>query len=207
MTAFHVFLKGLLIGFVIAAPLGPIAALCIRRTLQRGRWAGLLSGLGAATADACFCLIAAFGITAISDFLIKIDFWLRLIGGLFLLYLGIKTFFKKTSPEFELQPFRIKNYFSDFATTFFLTITNPLTIFGFAAIFAALGMASDVNNYILPLILVAGVFLGSGIWWIILSEGITFFRTRISYNILVWSNRIAAAVILAFGLFILINLF
>ncbi len=192
------FLKCNIIGFSIAAPVGPIGVLCIRRTLADGRLAGLISGLGAATADLFYGCVAAFGLTFISQFLIDQDLWLRLLGGLFLLYLGIKTFLAKgAGKEIEQKKGGLLNaYF----TTFFLTLTNPLTILSFAAIFAGLGIVNTGGNYLSALILVAGVFSGSAIWWFFLSAGASFFQKKIDAQGLVWINRISGVIISVFGL-------
>jgi threonine/homoserine/homoserine lactone efflux protein len=137
-------LKGLLIGFSIAAPVGPIGVLCIRRTLTEGRLTGLLSGLGAATADACYGCIAGFGLTVISSLLIRQQFWLSLIGGLFLCYLGGKTFLAKPA-ETTSEP-ASTSFVGAYASTLFLTLTNPATILSFVAIFAGLGLANTSND-------------------------------------------------------------
>ena len=133
------FVRGLVIGFSIAAPVGPIGVLCIRRTLAEGQLYGLVSGLGAATADALYGCVAGFGLTFISAFLIGHKLWLSLIGGLFLLYLGIKTLLSK--PAEDAAKAEGKGLFRAYASTFLLTVTNPMTILSFAAIFAALGLA------------------------------------------------------------------
>jgi threonine/homoserine/homoserine lactone efflux protein len=198
------FLKGLLIGFAIAAPVGPIGALCIRRTLIYGRLSGLVSGLGAACADSVFGIIAAFGLTFISDFLFSIQFWLRLLGGIFLLYLGWRTFFAKP-PEIKGQV-QTTGYLKDFISTFFLTLSNPMTILGFTAIFSAIGLVRDRSDYFFAGILVLGVFIGSACWWLILSEGITFFRKKMSEKMLKLINKLAGLIIFSFGIGILLNL-
>ena len=192
------FLKGIIIGFSIAAPVGPIGVLCIRRTLADGRLAGLVSGLGAATADLFYGCVAAFGLTFISQFLIDQEMWLRLIGGLFLLYLGAKTFFSKSSND-EIEQKKgglLNSYFS----TFFLTLTNPLTILSFAAIFAGLGFVNTGGDYLSALTLVAGVFSGSALWWFLLSGGASFFQKKIDSQGLTWINRISGLIITVFGL-------
>ena len=199
------FLKGIIIGFSIAAPVGPIGVLCIRRTLADGRLAGLISGLGAATADLLYGCVAAFGLTFISQFLIDQEMWLRLIGGLFLLSLGIKTFLTKDSGK-EIQQ-KKGGLFSAYLSTFFLTITNPLTILSFAAIFAGLGIVNTGGDYLSALILVAGVFSGSAIWWFFLSAGASFFQKKIDAQGLAWINRISGAIITIFGLVALYGLF
>jgi threonine/homoserine/homoserine lactone efflux protein len=122
----QLFLKGVLLGFAIAAPVGPIGVLCIRRSLADGQRAGLATGLGAATADALYGCVAAFGLTAISEFLVKQRFWLGLIGGLFLCYLGLRTFFTKTADK--APSVKSTGLASAYLSTFFLTITNPMTI-------------------------------------------------------------------------------
>ncbi len=170
------FLRGLVIGFSIAAPVGPIGVLCIRRTLAEGQLYGLVSGLGAATADALYGCVAAFGLTFISSFLIGHKLWLSLIGGLFLLYLGIKTLLSK--PAEDAAKAEGKGLFGAYASTFLLTVTNPMTILSFVAIFAALGLGSTTGSYASALILVLGVFCGSATWWLLLSGGVGLFRSK-----------------------------
>lgn len=197
------FLKGIILGFSIAAPVGPIGILCIRRTLQYGRFSGLFSGLGAALADAFYAVIAAFGLTFISDFLMTGQFWLRLIGGGFLLYLGWRTFFAK--PSDKTKTVTHTTLLNDFISTFFLTISNPMTVLSFVAIFASLGLSS-IEGYTAPSRLVAGVFIGSAIWWLLLSEGVTLFRKKMSQKVMLWINRGAGIMIAGFGLAVLLSL-
>ena len=198
------FLKGIILGFSIAAPVGPIGILCIRKTLQFGRFSGLLSGLGAATADVMYAIIAAFGLTFVSNFLMAGQFWLQLIGGGFLLYLGWKTFFAKLSNKTkEISHTTLLN---DFISTFFLTITNPMTILSFLAVFAGLGLSNIQGSYIQASALVLGVFLGSAAWWLLLSEGITLFRKKVSQGVMVWINRGAGIIIAGFGIVALLTL-
>ena len=199
-------LQSFIIGFSIAAPVGPIGILCIRRTLAEGRLAGFVSGLGAATADAFYGAIAAFGLTFISAFLINQSFWLRLIGGIFLLFLGVKTFL--TTPSVEnsslSSPDRKNNLLNNYGTTFILTITNPLTILSFAAIFAGFGIGSNISaDYLAALIMVAGIFIGSCTWWFILSGFTALFRRTISENSMLWINRISGTIIFIFGVLVL----
>ena len=130
------YLRGLAIGFSIAAPGGPIGVLCIRRTLAEGRVSGLVSGLGAATADTIYGCFAAFGLTSISYFLVSQQVGMRLIGGVFLCYLGIKTLLAR--PAQQAASGKGNGLFGDFSSAFFLTLTNPMTIIAFAAIFAGL---------------------------------------------------------------------
>lgn len=196
--------KGIVLGFSIAAPVGPIGILCIRRTLQYGRLSGLFSGIGAAVADTLYGIFAACGLTLISDFIMEKEIWLRLLGGLFLLYLGYRTFFSKKINMKEPPPH--KTLFSDFFSTFLLTITNPMTIVAYLAIFAALGIAEQHSTFSHASWLVTGVLFGSLFWWLILSEGITFFRKRVTEKAMTWVNRMAGLTIAVFGCVAIISI-
>jgi threonine/homoserine/homoserine lactone efflux protein len=197
-------LRGVAIGFSIAAPVGPIGVLCIRRTLAEGRVSGLLSGLGAATADAIYGVIAAFGLTYISSILIGYQPWIRLLGGLFLCYLGLRTFFSK--PAESADHLRGGSLLRDYASTFFLTLTNPMTIISFAAVFAGLGIGSAKGDYAAATLLVLGVFAGSAAWWLILSGGVSLFRSKFTPRALGWVNKVAGIVILGFGVLAVLSL-
>ena len=196
-----IFLRAFLIGISIAAPVGPIGVLCIRRTLSNGKLAGFLSGMGAATADMVYGAIAAFGLTVITNLLVENAFWLKLIGGIFLLYLGIKTFMEK--PAENAAQAKQGGYFSMYLSTFFLTITNPITILSFAAIFAGTMIGKEINS---PLVIVAGVFSGSASWWLALSFGVGLMRDKLNQNHMTWINRISGTIIILFGIFALVNL-
>jgi threonine/homoserine/homoserine lactone efflux protein len=195
------FIRGLLIGLSIAAAVGPISLLCIQRTLERGRLYGLVSGLGAATADACYGSIAAFGLTIISTFLISQHLWIRLLGGIFLLYLGIKTFL--TRPAERAATARAHTFPSAYLSTFLLTLTNPTTILSFIAIFAGIGVGGASKSYLSAAIVVGGVFLGSAVWWVVLSGAVSLLRKRFTPRWLVWINRCSGIAIILFGIFAL----
>lgn len=201
-TAFLV--KGLAIGFSIAAPVGPIGMLCIRRTLGDGRVAGLLSGLGAATADAIYGCIAGFGVVFVSTILLTQQVWLRLVGGVFLCYLGARTFL--ASPEERISATNPLGLAGIYLSTFFLTLTNPMTIISFAAIFAALGVGNTSGSYISAVTLVVGVFVGSALWWLILSSIVSLFRSKLKPGWLKWVNRLSGLVILGFGVLAILSL-
>ena len=197
------FIKGFFIGFSIAAPVGPIGILCIQRTLSGGNIQGLAIGLGAATADALYGFIAAFGLTFISNFLVDQSIWFRIIGGLFLCYLGIRAFLRK----FQERTVSVPNstILSAYGTTFFLTLTNPMTILFFAGIFAGLGIVSESIHYASAGLMVIGVFSGSGAWWLLLSGATGIFRSKISEGILALMNKISGFIILVFGIVALIS--
>jgi threonine/homoserine/homoserine lactone efflux protein len=192
------FLKGCAIGLSIAAPVGPIGVLCIRRSLAGGARVGFFTGLGAAVADGIYGAVAAFGLTAISTFLRDRELALRLIGGIFLLYLGIKTFASKPASE----PASPRTNAGAFASTLFLTLTNPMTIFTFMGIFVAVGVASDYQS---AGIMTLGVFLGSAAWWLFLSNGVALLRSRVTPNWMQWINRLSGAIILAYAVMVLLQ--
>ena len=199
------FLKGLIIGFVIAAPVGPIGVLCARRTLLHGRRAGFYSGMGAATADAIYGFIAAFGLTFISEFLVDHQFSLRLVGGGLLLYLGIKAFLAKPVKKTDL-PRSARHYAGMYTSTFFLTLTNPMTILSFAAVFAGFGLAGTTGSVLSAGILILGVYLGSAAWWLFLVGLFSIYRQRFQAHQLVWVNRISGTIITASGILALLSL-
>jgi threonine/homoserine/homoserine lactone efflux protein len=196
------FLKGCAIGLSIAAPVGPIGVLCIRRSLADGARVGFLTGLGAAAADGFYGAVAAFGLTAISGFLREQQTPLRIIGGLFLLFLGAKTFFGKPAE----QPASSRSHAGAFTSTFFLTLTNPMTIFSFMVIFAAFGLGSGAVDYWRATSMTLGVFIGSAAWWLFLSNGVALLCSRITPRWMQQVNRISGAIIFAFGVTILLNL-
>lgn len=198
------FWRGLALGLAIAAPVGPIGVLCIRRTLAEGRLAGLASGLGAATADAIYGSMAAFGLTAIASLLVDWQSLIRLAGGLFLLYLGVTTVRAPVADRSAGAPAR--GLLGDYTSTLALTLTNPLTILSFAAVFAGLGVGAAAGNYAAAVATVAGVFIGSALWWLTLSTVVSLFRGRITAHAMVWVNRISGLVIVGFGVAALLSL-
>ncbi|NEQ42392.1 MAG: LysE family translocator [Leptolyngbya sp. SIOISBB] len=210
-----IFFTGFIFGLSIAAPVGPIGILCIRRTLVLGQWVGLVSGLGAATADGLYGCIAGFGLTAIADFLTDQSTWLRIFGGLFLCYLGITTFLSKPpvesgnlvttvtptdskpSAETAAMP---RSLLSAYGSTLALTLTNPTTILSFAAVFTGFGIVELGTDFASSGILVLGVFLGSALWWFFLSGAVSLLRHRFTPAGMRWLNRLSGTILLAFGI-------
>jgi threonine/homoserine/homoserine lactone efflux protein len=194
-------LKGCLIGFSIAMPVGPIGLLCIRNSLTYGLMCGLFTGLGAACADAFYGALAGLGIAAISEFFAHYRTILQLVGSLFLCYLGLRTFYEtpRKSSQASANP-----HSQVFLTTFFLTLTNPMTILSFAAIYAGLGVGSSDGTWKHTLAITSGVFLGSAAWWLILSFFSSLFKEKISATVSLGLNRISGAILFGFGIALLI---
>jgi threonine/homoserine/homoserine lactone efflux protein len=193
----NLLLRGLILGLSIAAPVGPIGVLCIRRTLSDGQIMGLVSGLGAATADAVYGTIAGFGLTVMTGLLVQQQTWLQLLGGMFLLYLGIKTLLSKPA-GIDIEE-RKRNWIGAYTSAFVLTLTNPMTILSFAAVFASADIGRTAGDYQNALILISGVFVGSTLWWLLLSGGVGMLREKLNSGHLLWVNRISGVVITFFG--------
>lgn len=186
-------------GFAIAAPVGPIGMLCIQRALHQGFSAGLMTGVGASCADGVYGMIAGFGLTTISSFLLNEQSWIHWLGGLFLVYMGAKLLVVAHRQR-AIQERKKKNLWHIYGTTFFLTLTNPMTILSFIAIFAGLGLGSAHPSYTQALALILGIMTGSFLWFSILSTVVAFtLHHRINANMMIWINRGSGIIILLFG--------
>jgi threonine/homoserine/homoserine lactone efflux protein len=198
-------LKGMVAGIIIAVPVGPVGVLCIRRTIFSGRLAGFLSGLGASTADAFFGIVAGFGLTFVSDWLLGYEAWLKFGGAVFLLYFGVSTLLADplARAHSERDP---ETLFADYISTFLLTLTNPITILAFLAIFAGLGFTGSEATLGRAAILVLGVWLGSLLWWAVLTFGAGLVRLSFERNHLLWINRGSGGILILSGLALLASL-
>lgn len=197
MAVTPLFLKGVAIGLAIAAPVGPVGVLCVQRTLVRGAVIGLLSGLGAAAADAVYGAIAALGLTSVANFLIDCQTYLRLFGGAFLLILGVRVL--RHPPSAAAATDTGGGLLHAFASCFALTLTNPATILAFVAIFAGIGLVGQGAGYGSVASLVVGVFVGSAAWWMALSALVTVLRGHVTPRLMTWVNRVSGAVLVGFG--------
>ena len=199
------FLKGLILGFSIAAPVGPIGLLCIQRTLSRGRLNGFVSGLGVATADACYGVVAALGLSSVTSFLLGIHVWLQLIGGIFLFGLGFKI--ARSNPVVRpVTGDENPGLFHAWLSIFLLTLANPATILGFLAVFAGLGLAAGSGTIAAAAWLVAGVFFGSAAWWLLLSFLAGLVRAHLTDGRMRVVNVVAGLLIIALGIWALFPL-
>ena len=200
----YLIIQGVLIGFIVAVPVGPLGLLCINRALAAGALCGFFSGLGVATADALAASIAALGISFVSGFLTDHQIILRLAGGVFLCYLGAQIY--RTKPKPAAAPSNVNGLVNAYATTFILTFSNPVTILSFIAIYAGWHVPSLQGRYFAAALLALGVFIGSALWWVGLFIGMTAFRERFSLDALSWVHRVSGALIVGFGIAVLLSL-
>lgn len=195
-------LKGVLLGLAVAMPLGPIGALCIARTLERGALAGIAGGLGTALADGSYALLAALGFAAFAGVLDGIDLPLRLVGGGFMIWLGIAAF--RPKPPRAAARVGARDLLGTTGATFLLTIANPATILSFAALFAGLGLAGESDGagdgWMGGALVTLGVFAGSMLWWVLLSSGVALIRHRLPEGFALWVSRLSGVILLGFGL-------
>ncbi len=199
------FLKGIVVGIVIAVPVGPVGVMCVRRTVFAGKLAGFVSGLGAATADAVFGIIAGFGLTVVSDWLLGYQQWLRIAGACLLLALGGHSLLARQRSKFGSAP-NPESLSWYYASTFALTLTNPITILAFLAIFAAVGLTGAEATLGRAAILVLGVWVGSLLWWLALSFGVGYFFRSFEPRHLTWINRGSGAILFLSGAALLADL-
>lgn len=189
--------EGIAIGFLLATPIGAVGILCIRRTLASGRRQGFLTGLGGASADIIFATVAAFGIKLIADFIAAEQHWIRLVGGILLLLMGFFT--TRSRPAAAIEPNDVVQQTRTYVSTLLLALTNPLVMFGFGAIMAAIGVERLVNDYATLTMLVVGVFLGSFLWFSLITFVADKYRNRISLQGISVVNRIAGVLLVVFG--------
>lgn len=199
-------IRGLIFGLSIAAVVGPMSVLCMQRTVNRGLLYGLVSGMGIATADGIYGSIAGFGLTVIISLLFSLQLWIHLLGGLFLIYLGVRTMLTKPAERAAAAKANASNLLGAYVSTLLLTLTNPLTILSFAVIFAGIGVGATRNSALSATLVVLGVFLGSALWWCFLTGSISLFRKRFTPTWLLWINRISGSVIAIFGALALLSL-
>lgn len=198
------FYKGVFVGFVIAAPVGPVGIMCIHRTICQGKLAGYISGLGAALADTFFGAIAAFGFGFIAAPLIDHNNWLRFVGGVVLCLIGLRSLLSRKLPA-PATSVR-KNLIGDFVSAFLVTLTNPITIISFAAIYAALNIPHLADHLRWGAALTLGVLIGAAVWWLLLTIVAGAFHGRVAERGVLWINRVSGAIIVVFGVLLLVSL-
>ena len=192
------FLKGIVVGVVIAVPVGPVGVLCVHRSILEGKLAGFVSGLGAATADAIFGIIAAFGLTFVADWLMSYEQWLRGAGGCYLLYIGGRAFAAEPPTELESED-NPETLLRDFASTFVLAVINPITILAFLGIFSVLGLSGADATFARAAMMVLGVWLGSLLWWLTLTFGLGSLFRSFEARHLKWINHASGIILFLSG--------
>ena len=197
------FIKGIVAGFIIAAPVGPVGILCVQRTLSHGFVIGLAPGVGGAVADTIFGAVAAFGLTFIADILIRHETEMRLGGGILLLILGIHGCLKKVSHV--SAPPSVRGAAGDAISCFMLTITNPITILTFSPVFLAVGAVVAKDDQPAAWTLILGVLVGSCLWWVVLCLLASLFRKKLNSARMVLIHRVSAGLILFFGVIVLLS--
>lgn len=201
------FLKGIIVGLLASIPLGPVGVLCIQRTLNKGRMSGFLSGMGAATVDAIFALIAAMGLTFIINFIEQQRFFIQIIGGIVLIIMGLIIFYKNPVKQMRRQKRGKSTPYQDFFSVFLLTLSNPVAVFLFVAALASIDIVSVESPILSTLFVVSGVFLGALLWWVMLISFVNLFRKKFRLKQLWWINKIAGVLITAFGVFAILAIF
>jgi len=209
MYNIEIFLKGLLVGLLVSAPMGPIGVLCVQKTINKGRFMGFFSGLGAATADTTYAVLAAFGVTYITNFMNQNRLAFQIFGIAILLFLGFRMLLKNPISQYRYYRTSTKrtNAISDYISVFFLTVSNPLTIVFFGAAFSMLGLMSEENSFYNGLSLVWGVFAGAVAWWFTLTYLVDIFRKHFRLRGILWLNRISGIVIIVLSVVLGIKFF
>lgn len=201
------FIKGMLLGFFLAAPIGPIGILCIRRTLAAGFFVGLFTGLGVAVADMVYGLVAAYGLTVVTNFLTAHNVIINSLSSALLAYLGLYIFFAPAQEFDQNYSNNVGNFFSAFVSTFFLTLANPATLLSFIALLVATGINVEPVSNLRVFLFLSGIFFGSMAWWVILASSVAFIRKKISSRMMKLVNQISGSLIIAFAIYVFIKIF
>ena len=205
MGSLLLFLQGLLVCFLASVPLGPIGVICIQRTLSGTHKSGFFSGLGAATADTIFATLAVFSLSFLTDFMELHKHWFTAIGGILIIVLGFSIFYKRVKRPSQRRQTR-SSLLSDYLSILFLTLTNPAYILVFITLFAALGISSEGHHTAVNLLLILGVLIGAACWWFTLTYAVSKLRRRFRLRHLWWINKITGAVIIAFGMLLVLSI-
>jgi len=199
-------IKGIVVGYIASIPLGPIGVICIQRTLSKGKLSGFVSGLGASTADTFLSIVAGLGLSFIIDFVVDYTAIFKLLGGILVIFLGFRIFFKNPVHQFRRKKLKKNNLYTDYISTLVLTLSNPLNIFLFLAIFAGLNIIKGVKTLDMFLAIFLGVFIGTSLWWFTLSSIVNIYHDKFKVRNLWWLNKITGTIIIIFGLVALISI-
>ena len=199
MIWLEILIKGMVLGFLASIPLGPIGIICIQRTLGKGRWSGFISGLGAASADTLVAIIAGLGLSFVIIFFKSNSHILVILGSLIMIVLGVRIFLKSPAKQVRERKMKKNNLYTDYLSVLILTLSNPLTIFVFIAIFAGLNLVFGTNGFILKMLIFSGIFIGASCWWFLLTSLVNIYREKFNLKNLWWLNKITGGIIIAFG--------
>jgi threonine/homoserine/homoserine lactone efflux protein len=199
-------IKGILVGLLASIPLGPIGVICVQRTVNKSRLSGFISGMGAASADTIFAAIAGFSLTFVISYIEERQIIFQAIGGVIVFVLGIKIFYTNPIKQLRRHKRKQNSLLEDFLSVLIVTITNPLAVFLFIALFASLGIVYDTSNWLLSLLTVSGVFLGAILWWYTLTTIVDIYRDKFRLKQLWWINKISGAAIFTLGAIAIIGL-
>lgn len=202
--------KGMLVGLMVSVPLGPMGVLIIQRTLHKGPLSGFVAGMGAASADCFYAMVAAFGLGFVMSMVETHELLLKIIGGIFLIGLGLKIYFDSPLKQIKLRRSgRVskKGLLGDYLSLFFLTVSNPLTIVIFMAVFASMSIFGEVSSLPKQLLVIIGVLLGGGLWWYTVSMLVNIFRKKFRLRVLITINRVSGIIIASLGAIVILLAF
>ncbi len=192
-------LKGVLVGISVSVPLGPIGVICIQRTINQGFKAGAVSGIGAALGDTFYAIIAIFGITLLSNFIDSQQVFLRIVGSVFLVYLGFRIFNTNPAKTARNKNKKKQNAVTNFLSVFFLAISNPLTILAFSIGLTSFKIVHGDMSVGSNMLLTLGIFFGAAFWWLALSSTVNNYRERFRLRTLLWINKITGSLVVLLG--------
>ena len=198
--------EGIVIGTAVSVPLGPLGMLCIKRTVNKNWKSGFISGLGIASSDAIYAIIAGFSLTIIIDFINHFEIYFKILGASMVFILGLYIFL--SNPAKEIQKYKQKgnSYLQDFLTAFLLTFTNPLSVLVFIAIFTSYSLVLKLSQLLEAMLVVGGIFIGGAMWWFVITGLAYLFKHKLSIDTLWWANKIIGLIVLiiSIGLFVLL---
>jgi threonine/homoserine/homoserine lactone efflux protein len=202
----ELFIKGIILGYLASIPIGPIAILCVQRTLSKGRLSGFISGLGASTADTLLSIIAGLGLSFIIDFINDYTYIFKFLGGMLVIFIGLRIFFKNPIQQYRAKQMRRTTLPKDYVTTLILTLSNPLNIFLYLAVFTAFNVVKGVSTFEQFTAVFVGVFFGTSLWWYTLSSIVSRYHDRFNIRNLWWLNKISGIIILILGFVTLVSI-
>ena len=200
------FIKGLVLGYITSIPLGPIGIIVVQRTLSKGKLSGFISGLGAASVDTLLAVIAGLGLSFIIDFIHDYNILFKLFGGLIIIFIGSRIFFKSPVRQARERKLKKSSLHTDYLSVVALTLSNPLAVFLFIAVFAGLNIVNGVKDFISLGFVFSGVFIGASLWWLTLTSFVNIYRDKFRLKNLWWLNKITGVIIVILGLATLISI-